>query len=103
MAVPFEQTTPLDLRQAPHPLDLDQLRGVLELSEVLLDLGVRLVGDRARPERLDRQAQSAHVRNQLTAGGSAVAVTCAIRVEHMFVSWRSTRAQTVTDVTLESN
>jgi len=52
--------SPVDLRQAPQALQLEQLGRLVQLREVLLDPGIRELGERLGPEPLDRRHELAH-------------------------------------------
>jgi hypothetical protein len=58
--VAFEELPTVDLRQPSQALELDQLGGSVQLCEVLLDPGVRKLGERLGAVSLDRRQEPAH-------------------------------------------
>jgi hypothetical protein len=57
VAVSPVRPSSVDFGQPPQALRVDQFRGPLELVEVLLQSGVRQLGQGLEPQRLDRGPQ----------------------------------------------
>ena len=60
MPVALEQPTPVDLGQSAQPLGLEELYCSMELGKVLLDEGIRELGERLGSKLLDDRAKAAH-------------------------------------------
>jgi hypothetical protein len=59
--VAFEQTPPVDLREAPQALDLEQLDRPLQVGELLLDARVGQLRQRLRSKSVDDRTKLTHV------------------------------------------
>ena len=57
VSITLEQPTPVDLGQPAQPLRLEELYSSMELGKVLLDEGIRELGERLRPKLLDHRAR----------------------------------------------
>jgi hypothetical protein len=60
VTIAFEKLAPVDLGQAPQPLDVEELQRALQLGEVLLDAGVRELRQGLGSQALDRRSEFAH-------------------------------------------
>ena len=60
MAVAAEGSSLLDLPEASEALELQELPDAVKLGEVLLELGIRHIGQDLCHQRLERRAKLAH-------------------------------------------
>jgi hypothetical protein len=59
--VSLVKAPPLDLREAPQPLELERLHRPVELGVVLLDAGIGKLRDRLCAQRIHGRPELAHL------------------------------------------
>ena len=80
MPVALEEPLPVDLGEASQALHLEQLDRTMELREVLLDQGIRQLGQGLRSKLLDSRSEPAH-RSQTSNMRSMVVISGCPRSE----------------------